>query len=393
MHDFSQDLAELAAHSLRRTRRVVDGAQGPMLDADGAPCLAFCSNDYLGLANHPEIAAAAMAAAGEYGVGAGASALISGHSRAHEQLEQELAAFTGMPRALYFSNGYMANIGIIGALVGAGDAVFVDRLCHASLIDGVRLSGAGLRVFAHNDTARLEQVLARSKAPRKLVVTDAVFSMDGDLAPLAELAAICARHGAWLLADDAHGLGVLGPEGRGSLAHAGVNAPHVICMGTLGKAAGVAGAFAAGDATLIEWIMQRARTYMFTTANPPLLAAATSASLRIIVRDQWRRTHLGELAGLLRQGLAGLPWTLLPSPSAIQPLIVGGNADARALAQRLRELGIWAPAICPPTVPKGSARLRISLSALHTREHVAQLIGALRRIAGEMPRLATGATQ
>ncbi|KAF1046906.1 MAG: 8-amino-7-oxononanoate synthase [Herbaspirillum frisingense] len=384
MHDFQQELDQLAAQSLARTRRVVAGAQGPVLRVDDRDYLSFCSNDYLGLASHPEIVAAAVAAAGEYGVGAAASALISGHSVAHEQLEQELAAFIGLPRALCFSSGYMANIGIIGALTGPGDTVFLDRLSHASLIDGARLAGAEFRVFPHNDAARLEQVLARCKSPRKLVVTDAVFSMDGDLAPLAELATLCERHDAWLLVDDAHGVGVLGPQGRGSLAHAGLTSPHVICMGTLGKAVGVAGAFAAGDATIIEWIMQRARTYMFTTAHPPLLAAATSASLRVIARDQWRRERLVELAALLREGLHGLPWHLSPSPTAIQPLIVGDNAVARALMQRLREDGIWVPAICPPTVPKGTARLRISLSALHTPAHLERLTDALHNAARDI---------
>jgi 8-amino-7-oxononanoate synthase len=298
-----------------------------------------------------------------------------------------------LPRALHFSNGYMANIGIICALVGAGDTVFLDRLSHASLIDGTRLSGAELRVFPHNDTARLEQVLARCRSARKLVVTDAVFSMDGDLAPLPELAALCERHGAWLLVDDAHGFGVLGPQGRGSLAHVGLRAPHVAYMGTLGKAAGVAGAFVAGEAGLVEWIMQRARTYMFTTAHPPLLAAAASASLAVIARDEWRRERLRELAALLRQGLEGLPWRLLPSATAIQPLILGGNAQARALMQALRDQGIWVPAICPPTVPKGTARLRISLSAQHTREHVERLTAALRHAARERADAPDGAMQ
>jgi len=381
MHDFEQDLADLAAQSLARTRRVVAGAQGPVLQVDGQDYLSFCSNDYLGLANHPGIVAACVAAAARYGVGAAASALICGHGTAHETLEHDLAVFAGLPRALHFSNGYMANIGIIGALVGAGDTVFLDRLSHASLIDGARLSGATLRVFRHNDPVRLEQALARGKSARKLVVTDAVFSMDGDLAPLPELVALCERHGAWLLVDDAHGFGVLGPQGRGSLAHFGLRAPHVAYMGTLGKAAGVAGAFVAGEASLIEWIMQRARTYMFTTAHPPLLAAAASASLAVIARDEWRRERLRELADLLRQGLEGLPWRLLPSATAIQPLFLGGNAEARALAQTLRDQGIWVPAICPPTVPKGTARLRISLSALHTREHVERLAQALRHAA------------
>ncbi|MCP1572385.1 8-amino-7-oxononanoate synthase [Herbaspirillum rubrisubalbicans] len=383
MQDFTTDLAALASQSLLRTRRVVEGPQGPLLRVEGQDLLSFCSNDYLGLANHPQIVAAAMTALQQYGMGASASALISGHSAAHEALEAELAAFVGLPAALCFSNGYMANLGVIGALVGAGDTVIVDRLSHASLIDGARLSGASLKVFPHNDTARLEQVLARCPAGRKLVATDAVFSMDGDLAPLAELAAVCARQDAWLLVDDAHGLGVLGPQGQGSLALAQVQAPHVIYMGTLGKAAGVAGAFVAGQRDLLAWIMQRARTYMFTTAHPPALAAATSASLGLIAKEDWRRQRLRSLAAQLRQGLAGLPWTLLPSSTAIQPLIVGDNAAARALAAALRARGLWVPAICPPTVPKATARLRISLSAAHTPAQVAQLVAALTALAPE----------
>lgn len=376
-------LADLASQGLLRTRRVVAGPQGPYLQVDGSRLLSFCSNDYLGLANHPEIVAAAAAALRDCGMGAAASPLISGHSAAQEQLEQELAAFCGTDRALSFANGYMANLGVIAALVGAKDTVVLDRLSHASLIDGARLSGASLKVFPHNDVNRLEQVLARCRSARKLVVTDAVFSMDGDIAPLADLAAVCARHGAWLLVDDAHGLGVLGPQGRGSLAACGVQGPHILQMGTLGKAAGVAGAFVAGQGDLLAWIMQRARTYMFSTANPPALAAATSASLAIILRDEWRRQRLRKLSAQLRDALATLPWPLLPSDTAIQPLIVGDNHRARRLSQDLRMAGLWVPAICPPTVPKGSARLRISLSALHTEEHIHQLAQALGRLAKE----------
>ncbi|MBB5393269.1 MULTISPECIES: 8-amino-7-oxononanoate synthase [unclassified Herbaspirillum] len=374
---FSQSLSELAAQGLRRTRRVVDGPQGPILEVDGVPYLSFCSNDYLGLASHPGIIDATISAAQRYGVGAAASALISGHARAHETLERELADFVGMPRALYFSNGYMANIGAITALVGAGDAVFLDRLSHASLIDGARLSRADFSVYPHHDVARLEHLLAKCRSPRKLVVTDAVFSMDGDLAPLAELTAICERHGAWLLVDDAHGFGVLGPQGRGSLQHLGLQSDCLVYMGTLGKAAGVAGAFVAGPAELVEWLMQRARTYMFTTANPAMMASAVSASLTLIGRDEWRRECLREGAAYLRQRLAPLPWKLLPSSTAIQPLIVGDNKGARDLMDFLRSRGIWAPAICPPTVPKGTARLRISLSAVHTEQQLEQLAEAL----------------
>jgi len=381
MQDFTTGLAALASQGLLRTRRVVEGPQGPLLQVDGGEELSFCSNDYLGLANHPGIIAAATEALQTYGMGAGASPLISGHSRAHETLEAELAAFVGLPSALVFGSGYMANLGVTAALVGKGDTVIVDRLAHASLIDGARLSGASLKVFPHNDAVRLEQVLARCSSGRKLVLTDAVFSMDGDLAPLADLAAVCARHGAWLLVDDAHGLGVLGPQGRGSLALAGVRAPHVLTMGTLGKAVGVAGAFVAGEAGVLAWILQRARTYMFSTAHPPALAAATSASLALIEREDWRRERLQALAAQLRTGLAALPWPLLPSDTAIQPLIVGENAAARALSAALRKQGIWVPAICPPTVPKGTARLRISLSALHTPADVARLVAALSALA------------
>lgn len=381
MQDFTSALDALADQGLLRTRRVVDGPQGALLQVDGRAELSFCSNDYLGLANHPALLAAATQALQRYGLGAAASPLISGHSLAHEVLESELADFVGMPSALLFANGYMANLGVTPALVGQGDTVIVDRLAHASLIDGARLSGASLKVFPHNDVERLEQVLARCTAGRKLVLTDAVFSMDGDLAPLAELAAVCGRHAAWLLVDDAHGLGVLGPQGRGSLALAGVHAPHVLTMGTLGKAAGVAGAFVAGEAGVLAWILQRARTYMFSTAHPPALAAATSASLRLIAQDEWRRQRLLELAAQLRSGLAALPWTLLPSATAIQPLIIGDNAAARAMSSALRAQGIWVPAICPPTVPKGTARLRISLSALHTSADVARLVTALTALA------------
>ncbi|MBW9331985.1 8-amino-7-oxononanoate synthase [Herbaspirillum sp. RU 5E] len=381
MQDFTTRLEALASQSLLRTRRVVEGPQGPLLQVEGTQELSFCSNDYLGLANHPALIDAATDALQRYGMGAGASPLISGHSRAHESLESELAAFVGTPSALVFGSGYMANLGVTAALVGKGDTVIVDRLAHASLIDGARLSGASLKVFPHNDAVRLEQVLARCTTGHKLVLTDAVFSMDGDLAPLAELAAVCGRHDAWLLVDDAHGLGVLGPQGRGSLALAGVRAAHVLTMGTLGKAAGVAGAFVAGDAGVLAWILQRARTYMFSTAHPPALAAATSASLALIAREDWRRERLQALAAQLRAGLAGLPWSLLPSATAIQPLIVGENAAARALSAALRAQGIWVPAICPPTVPKGTARLRISLSALHTSADVARLVAALTALA------------
>jgi 8-amino-7-oxononanoate synthase len=384
MPDFHVELAQLQEQGLLRTRRIVQGPQDVYLHVDGHDYLSFCSNDYLGLANHPELIAAAHAGLEQFGVGAGASALISGHSSAHEALEDQLAAFVGMPRALYFSNGYMANLGIIPALIGAGDTVFSDRLNHACLIDGARLSRAEFKVYPHNDVATLERLLAKCSSPRKLVATDAVFSMDGDIAPLPELLALCERHDAWLVVDDAHGFGVLGPQGRGSLAHFHLSSPRLVYMGTLGKAAGVSGAFVAAAADVIEWLVQRARTYVFTTASPAMLATSLSASLHLIEKEEWRRDRLKQLAQSLATGLRGLPWQLLPSSTAIQPLIIGDNQTAVQLMEQLRARGIWVPAIRPPTVPKGTARLRITLSANHTEEHIAQLVHALHALAATM---------
>ena len=374
-------LAQLQAQQLLRERRSVEGAQGPLLCVDGKQYLAFCSNDYLGLANHPALIAAAHAGLDVYGVGAGASALISGHTAVVEQLEVALAEFVGMPRALHFSSGAMANMGIIPALVGAGDTVFSDRLNHASLIDGARLSGAQFRIYPHVDMARLAHLLAKNTSPRKLVVTDAVFSMDGDIAPLPQLLALCEQYDAWLLVDDAHGFGVLGPQGRGSLAHFGLQSPRIVYMGTLGKAAGVHGAFVAGHATVIEWLLQRARTYVFTTASPPALANALLAALDVLQKEDWRQQQLQQSIVQLRAGLAGLPWPLLPSVTPLQMLIIADNQQALDLMHGLRQRGIWVPAIRPPTVPKGTARMRISLSAAHTPEQITQLIAALHELA------------
>ncbi|MDB5989260.1 MAG: bioF [Herbaspirillum sp.] len=377
MHNFQQKLAQLKEIGQLRTRRTVNGPQGPMLNVDGRDYLAFCSNDYLGLANHPQLIAAAHAGLDRYGVGSAASALVCGHTEAHQQLETALAAFMQMPRALFFGNGYMANLGIIPALMGAGDMVFSDSLNHACLIDATRLSRADRQIYPHGDLQALETMLAASTAANKLIATDAVFSMDGDIAPLPQLLALCEQYDAWLLIDDAHGFGVLGADGRGSLSHFGLASPRVIYMGTLGKAAGVYGAFVAGEADLIEWLMQRARTYIFTTASPPSQATALCASLRIIEDEPWRRDHIRALAQLLRDGLAASPWRLMPSQTAIQPLLVGDNQAALDLMAALQARGIWAPAIRPPTVPTGTARLRISLSAAHSSADVAQLITAL----------------
>ena len=347
------------------------------LTRDGRDYVAFCSNDYLGLAAHPALIEAAREGAARHGVGAGASHLLTGHGSAHHELERRLAEFCGLPRALLFSAGYLANIGIVTALAGRGDAVFADRLNHASLNDAALLSRAQFKRYAHLDLAALERLLAGSRARRKLIVTDAVFSMDGDVAPVADLVALAERYGAWLLLDDAHGFGVLGPQGRGTLAQAGAGSPRVIYMATLGKAAGVFGAFAAGEGTVIETLVQRARPYIYTTATPPLLAVALLKSLELIHDGEPRRERLRQLIGLLRERLARGRWRLLPSSTAIQPLVIGASGEAVAVSERLAREGLLVPAIRPPTVPQGTARLRISLSAAHETADVERLAAAL----------------
>lgn len=369
------ELKSLETDCLFRRRRILESPQGGAVTVDGREFLSFCSNDYLGLASHPDLILAMQQGAARFGVGAGASHLVSGHFSAHQQLEWELAEFVGLERALLFSTGYMANLGIVGALVGRDDEIFADKLNHASLNDAALLSRAKLIRYPHLDLNALERRLAASRARSKLVVSDAVFSMDGDLAPVPQLLALCERFDARLMLDDAHGFGVLGAGGRGVLEHFTVASPRIIYMATLGKAAGVAGAFAAGDAILIETLIQRARTYIYTTAMPPPLAVALSASLRLIAADDWRRAHLRKLIALLQSRLAA--GRLLPSDTPIQPLIIGGNIEAVAAGEALRERGILVPAIRPPTVPKGGARLRISLSAAHSVADVERLILAL----------------
>ncbi|MFN4117305.1 8-amino-7-oxononanoate synthase [Acidovorax sp.] len=392
LDDIPACLADLETAHLLRRRRVVAPAGGARLLVDGEPLLAFCSNDYLGLASHPALAQAACDATQRFGVGSGGSPLVSGHSTANDALEHELAAYAQLPRALYFYAGYATNTGIIPALVGDGDALFSDALNHACLIDGARLSRATIHRYPHADLAALEAQLAASPARRKLVISDAVFSMDGDLIDIPALLALCERYDALLLLDDAHGFGVLGPQGRGSLAQAGLTGANasrrVLYMATLGKAAGVAGAFVAGDVALIEWLLQKTRTYIFATAAPPLLASALLASLRVMEAADDRRTHLADRIAQLRNGLASLPahlgWHLLPSHTPVQALVVGSNEAALALMQGLRAQGLWVPAIRPPTVPAGTARLRIALSAAHTEADVATLIAALRHCAAAL---------
>ena len=373
-------LAGLATAGRLRTRREVTrrSAGGTRLRVDGAELVAFCSNDYLGLADHPRVVAAFLAAAREWGVGSGASHLVSGHCREHHALEEELAAFVGRPRALLFSTGYMANLAVVTTLLGRRDRVYEDRLNHASLLDAGLASGARFVRYPHADAAALARRLGRTTAGRALVVTDGVFSMDGDVAPLRQLAAVCRAHAAWLFVDDAHGLGVLGATGRGSVEAAGLGTDDVpVLMGTLGKAFGTFGAFVAGDDDLIETLLQRARTYVYTTALPPAVAAATRAALHVMQDEPWRREKVLGHVARFRAGASSLGLRLLESATPIQPLVLGSEASAVAASEALRAQGFWIPAIRPPTVPAGSSRLRITFSAAHEASDVERLLEAL----------------
>jgi 8-amino-7-oxononanoate synthase len=379
--ELQRELDERATLGMLRQRRMLQSPQAPHIMVDGKSYLSFCSNDYLGLANHPRLIAALQQGAAQHGVGAGAAHLVSGHGTAHHQLENEIAAFVGKPAALLFSTGYMANLGVVQALVGKGDTVFADKFNHASLNDAMQLSRATVKRYIHNDMAQLAQLLEQAGSGRKLVITDAVFSMDGDLAPLPELLALCEQHDAWLLIDDAHGFGVLGEQGRGSLAHFGIASKRVICMATLGKAAGVFGAFVAAEQVVIDTLINHARSYVYTTASPPALASALLESLQQIANGDELRGQLQRLIAQLRSGLRGLPWSVMPSATAIQPLLVGGNHAAMKLSAALRERGIWVAAIRPPTVPQGTARLRITLSAAHRAADVSRLLESLHELA------------
>jgi 8-amino-7-oxononanoate synthase len=377
-------LRALDDQALRRRRRTVHTRCAPHTDADGQPLLAFCSNDYLGLASHPAIVEALQEGAARYGAGSGASHLISGHGLAHARLEEELAAFMAphleTPRALLFSTGYMANLAVLSALGGRDAELFSEELNHASLIDGARLSRSEVKVYAHGDIAALEVLLKASRAPTRIVVTDSVFSMDGDIAPLPQLLALCERHGAWLVVDDAHGFGMLGAQGRGALEHFNLRSPQLVYVGTLGKAAGVSGAFVAAHDSVIEWLVQRARPYIYTTASPPALAHALSASLALIAGEEGaaRRAHLNMLVTGFRAGLRLKRWQLMPSDTAIQPVCIGASGTALAASAALQRGGFWVPAIRPPTVPRDTARLRVTFSAAHALEDMQRLVHALR---------------
>ncbi|WP_249583315.1 8-amino-7-oxononanoate synthase [Pseudomonas viridiflava] len=362
---------------LYRQRPLLETPQGPQVVVDGKPLLAFCNNDYMGLANHPEVIAAWQAGAERWGVGGGASHLVIGHSTPHHALEEALAELTGRPRALLFSNGYMANLGTVTALVGQGDTVLEDRLNHASLLDAGLLSGARFSRYLHNDVTSLESRLEKAVGDT-LVVTDGVFSMDGDVADLPALSRAAKAKGAWLMVDDAHGFGPLGANGAGLVEHFGLSMEDVpVLIGTLGKSFGTSGAFVAGSEELIETLIQFARPYIYTTSQPPALACATLKSLELLRTEHWRREHLTNLIRQFRQGAEQLGLQLMDSFTPIQPILIGDAGRALRLSQLLRERGVMVTAIRPPTVPVGSARLRVTLSAAHTEAQVQLLLNAL----------------
>jgi len=379
-----RELDQRKTDGLLRQRRLLDSPQAEHIVANEQPYLSFCSNDYLGLANRPELIAAMQKAAGDSGVGSGASNLITGHHRYHDALEKQLAAFVELPAALLFSTGYMANIGVLGALAGRGDAIFADKLNHACLNDGAYFSHAEFQRYPHNDVAALEKLLQASTAKHKLIAADAVFSMDGDIAPIPEYLALCEKYDAYLYLDDAHGFGVLGEHGKGSLNHFKVKSPRIIMMATLGKAAGVAGAFVAGEQVVIDYLIQKAKSYVYSTPAPPALSATLSASVKLIEQGDDLRANLNRSIAYLKNNLKLNQWQLMDSDTPIQPLVVGGNKEALALSEYLQTCGILVPAIRPPTVPVGTARLRISLSAVHTLDDMKKLVEAIHQAESEL---------
>jgi 8-amino-7-oxononanoate synthase len=372
--DLGTQLAALTAQSLKRTPRALEHGVTPTISRGGKSYLNFSSNDYLGLAGHYALRDAVVDTLNEHGIGAGAAHLITGHTELHERLEQRLAQVAGYPRALLFSTGYMANMGVLDALLTPKSTLYQDKLNHASLIDGARLAGAIHRRYPHQELDLLERWLAADEAPLKLIATDQVFSMDGTEADLPRLRELAEQYGAALMIDDAHGFGV----------RAAPLPPVDIYMATLGKAIGTFGAFVAGSDELIEFLQSRARTFCFTTATPPLLAAATLAALDVIQLEGWRREKLAGHITRLRTALTEQGWQLTSSQTAIQPIIIGEAAQTLALSQRLEELGILAVAIRPPTVPVGSSRLRVTLSAAHSDEDVGRLIEALEKARAEI---------
>jgi 8-amino-7-oxononanoate synthase len=374
----AQQAAQRRARYLERQRLVLSGSDAVEVHAGDQLLLNFSGNDYLGLASHPELIEATRRAADRYGVGSGASALVSGFREQHQLLEAELAEFLQREKVLLFSSGYLANLAVATSLTNNNDVIIQDKLCHASLIDGARLSRAKLKRYPHADLQALERQLGKIPGGNTLVVSDGVFSMDGDTAPLAGLSALCREHGAWLAVDDAHGIGVCGPQGRGSVAAAGLSASQVpVLTGTLGKAFGCFGAFVAGSAALVDQLVNEARSYIYTTAMPPALAAAARAALRRVAEDEWRREHLRALIAHFRQAAAQRGLELMDSSSPIQPLVVGKSRDTLELATRLRQKGFLVVAIRPPTVRKGTSRLRITLSAAHRFSQLDELLDAI----------------
>jgi 8-amino-7-oxononanoate synthase len=382
----AQAHAQRAHEGLLRRLRNVEQVDGPRIVIAGRSLLNFASNDYLGLAQHPALREALARSAAHWGVGATASHLLGGHRQEHSLLEEKLAQWTGRERALLFSTGYMANLGAIGALLQDGDICIQDKLNHASLLDAGRLSGARIKRYRHADPDSARQQLETQPDPAALLATDGVFSMDGDIAPLRELAALCKKQHVALLVDDAHGIGVLGDDGAGSLAASGLSQDDApVLMATLGKALGVAGAFVAGSATLIDGLTQFARTHTYTTAMPPALAAAASVAVDLARTESWRRYKLRKLVAQLRDGASERGLSLLGSRAPIQPLLVGSSDEALRISQRMEDAGFYIPAIRPPTVPAGSARLRITLSAAHEPEDIEHLLDALASAASQRP--------
>lgn len=374
------ELEQIKQQNQYRYRRVNSSPQGVKIELNGKQVINFSSNDYLGLANHPDVVQSFKKAANKYGVGSGSAHLICGHSESHHALEDELAEFTGRQRVLLFSSGYMANMGVISTLVGPGDYVFEDRLNHASLLDGGLLSRARFKRYQHRYIDDLENKMEGLKG-RSLIVTDGVFSMDGVLADLPDLVRLAKKKKAWLMVDDAHGFGVLGNTGGGAVEHYGLSQQQVpILMGTLGKAFGTFGAFVAGPEVLIETLIQKARTYIFTTALPAAVAEATRTSLKILVQENWRREHINQLVKRFQQGSKQLSLNLMQTDSAIQPILIGSSKQAVEMSDALLNKGFLVSAIRPPTVAKGEARLRVTFSADHQERHVDQLLDAFDQI-------------
>jgi 8-amino-7-oxononanoate synthase len=387
---FLAEAASWRSVGLERRRRVVRPVSAIEIEVEGKVVTAFASNDYLGLSHHPRLIEAIGEGARRFGAGAGASHLVSGHHAVHEALEHELARFAGKPAALACMNGYVANLALLTTLAGEGDVIFSDQLNHASIVDGARLSRAAVKIYPHADVDALEQLLEASTARQKLVATDAVFSMDGDMAPLQDLLALCERHDALLVIDDAHGIGVCGPEGRGSVQALGLQSDCIVYMGTLGKAAGLSGAFIAAEQLIIDRLIQRARAYVFSTAGSPALAHATLTALELIRSADPARARLAAHRDRL-QGLASAwrPYRLLASSTPIQPLVIGDNATTVRIAEALLDEGLWVPAIRPPTVPENSARLRIALSAAHSDQDIDHLCSALSQVAARATTIPT----